>query len=249
MKNSNRVLLVKTIIMAIVLIVVAFIMVFLFGSPFKTKAVNESTLIKTPMVDPSEAEEPVYTTYAKFEHKIEESIEEPELRIVEPEINISEEIEAEEVAEEVAEEPAEEIGIAAEEPVEEEIVVDQEDLEMLACVIYQEAGADYCCDDCRRRVADVVLNRVEDDRFPDNIQDVLTQKRQYGRYYWTGVVWPERAKNDCEKHAVERAYRIAEEVLKGEHSELYGEGYIWQAEFKQGTGVVYCDQCKIYFGK
>lgn len=245
MKNSNRVLLVKTIIMAIVLIVVAFIMVFLFGSPFKTKAVNESALIKTPMVDPSEIEVPVYTTYAKFEHKIEESIEEPELKIVEPETDISEEVEVEEVAEE----PAEEIGVAAEELVEEEIVVDPEDLELLACVIYQEAGADYCCDDCRRRVADVVLNRVEDDKFPDNIQDVLTQKRQYGRYYWTGVVWPERAKNDCEKHAVERAYRIAEEVLKGEHSELYGEGYIWQAEFKQGTGVVYCDQCKIYFGK
>lgn len=220
-------------------------MVFLFGSHFKTKAVNENTLIKTPMVDPSEIEVPVYTTYAKFEHKIEESIEEPELKIVEPETDISEEVEVEEVAEE----PAEEIGVAAEELVEEEIVVDPEDLELLACVIYQEAGADYCCDDCRRRVADVVLNRVEDDRFPDNIQDVLTQKRQYGRYYWTGVVWPERAKNDCEKHAVERAYRIAEEVLKGEHSELYGEGYIWQAEFKQGTGVVYCDQCKIYFGK
>ena len=245
MKNSNHVLLVKTIIMAIVLIVVAFIMVFLFGSPFKTKAVNENTLIKTPMIESYETEVPVYTTYSKFEHKIEESIEEPELRIVEPEANISEEVEVEEVAEE----PAEEIGVAVEEPVEEEIVVDPQDLEMLACVIYQEAGADYCCDDCRRRVADVVLNRVEDDRFPDNIQDVLTQKRQYGRYYWTGVVWPERAKNDCEKHAVERAYRIAEEVLKGEHSELYGEGYIWQAEFKQGTGVVYCDQCKIYFGK
>ena len=245
MKNSNRVLLVKTIIMAIVLIVVAFILVFLFGSPFKTKAVNENTLIKAPMIESYETEVPVYTTYAKIEHEIEESIEEPELRIVEPEINISEKIEAEEVDEE----PAEDIGVAAEEPVEEENVVDPEDLEMLACVIYQEAGADYCCDDCRRRVADVVLNRAEDDRFPDNIRDVLTQKRQYGRYYWTGVVWPERAKNDCEKHAVERAYRIAEEVLKGEHSELYGEGYIWQAEFKQGTGVVYCDQCKIYFGK
>ena len=239
MKNSNRVLLVKTIIMAIVLIMVAFILVFLFGSPFKTKAVNENTLIKTPMVESYETEVPVYTTYAKIEHEIEEieEVEEPEIRVVEPEIYISEEPKEEEVEADI------------EEPVEEEIVVDPEDLEMLACVIYQEAGADYCCDDCRRRVADVVLNRVEDDRFPDNIQDVLTQKRQYGRYYWTGVVWPERAKNDCEKHAVERAYRIAEEVLKGEHSELYGEGYIWQAEFKQGTGVVYCDQCKIYFGK
>lgn len=242
MKKSNRVLLVKTIIMAIVLIVVAFIMMFLFGSPFKTKAVNENTLIKTPMIESYETEVPVYTTYAKIEHEIEEieEVEEPEIRIVEPEINISEESEVEVEVE---------VEAPAEEEVDEEIEIDPEELELLACVIYQEAGADYCCDDCRRRVADVVLNRVEDDRFPDNIQDVLTQKRQYGRYYWTGVMWPERAQNDCEKHAVERAYRIAEEVLKGEHSELYGEGYIWQAEFKQGTGVVYCDQCKIYFGK
>lgn len=249
MKKSNRVLLVKTIIMAIVLIVVAFIMVFLFGSPFKTKAVNENTLIKTPMVESYETEVPVYTTYAKIEHEIEEieeveEVEEPEIRVVEPEIYISEESEIEVEVE--VEAPAEE---EVDEEIDEEIEIDPEELELLACVIYQEAGADYCCDDCRRRVADVVLNRVEDDRFPDNIQDVLTQKRQYGRYYWTGVVWPERAQNDCEKHAVERAYRIAEEVLKGEHSELYGEGYIWQAEFKQGTGVVYCDQCKIYFGK
>lgn len=239
MKKSNRVLLVKTIIMAIVLVLIAFVLTFLYGSPFKTEAVNENTLIKTPMVESYETEVPVYTTYAKIEHEIEEieEVEEPEIRVVEPEIDISEEPTEEEVEADI------------EEPVEEEIEVDPEELELLACVIYQEAGADYCCDDCRRRVADVVLNRVEDDRFPDNIQDVLTQKRQYGRYYWTGVVWPERAKNDCEKHAVERAYRIAEEVLKGEHSELYGEGYIWQAEFKQGTGVVYCDQCKIYFGK
>ena len=239
MKNSNRVLLVKTIIMAIVLILIAFVLTFLYGSPFKTEAVNENTLIKTPMVESYETEVPVYTTYAKIEHEIEEieEVEEPEIRVVEPEIYISEEPTEEEVEADIKE------------PVEEEIEVDPEELELLACVIYQEAGADYCCDDCRRRVADVVLNRVEDDRFPDNIQGVLTQKRQYGRYYWTGVVWPERAKNDCEKHAVERAYRIAEEVLKGEHSELYGEGYIWQAEFKQGTGVVYCDQCKIYFGK
>ena len=242
MKKSNRVLLVKTIIMAIVLILIAFVLTFLYGSPFKTEAVNENTLIKTPMIESYETEVPVYTTYAKIEHEIEEieeieEVEEPEIRVVEPEIHISEEP------------TEEEVEADTEEPVEEEIEVDPEELELLACVIYQEAGADYCCDDCRRRVADVVLNRVEDDRFPDNIQDVLTQKRQYGRYYWTGVVWPERAKNDCEKHAVERAYRIAEEVLKGEHSELYGEGYIWQAEFKQGTGVVYCDQCKIYFGK
>lgn len=136
-----------------------------------------------------------------------------------------------------------------EEPVEPEIVIDPEDLEMLACVIYQEAGSDACCDDCRRRVADVVLNRVESDRFPyaDTIYEVLTAKRQYGRFYWTGVVWPDRASNPGEKHAVERAYRIAEEVLSGQHSELYGQGYVWQAEFKQGKDIVEC--CDIYFGR
>lgn len=128
-----------------------------------------------------------------------------------------------------------------------EIIVDQDELEMLACVIYQEAGGDICCDECRRRVADVVLNRVEDERFPNTIEAVLTAERQYGRFHWTGVVWPDRANNPGEAHAVDRAYRIAEEVLKGHHSELYGNGYIWQAEFKQGSDVVEC--CGIYFGR
>ena len=121
------------------------------------------------------------------------------------------------------------------------------DTELLACVIYQEAGSDYVCDKCRRRVADVVLNRVADDRFPNTVNGVLTAKNQYGRYYYTGVVWPSRAKNASEQHAVERAYRVAEEVLNGQHSDLYGNGYIWQAGFKQGSGTVKC--CGIYFGK
>lgn len=119
--------------------------------------------------------------------------------------------------------------------------------ELLACVIYQEAGADYVCDDCRRRVADVVLNRVESEWFPDTIEGVLTQESQYGRYHWTGVVWPSSSSQESEKNAVERAYRIAEEVLRGEHSELYGGGWIWQAEFPQGKEQVKC--CGIYFGR
>lgn len=121
------------------------------------------------------------------------------------------------------------------------------DLELLACVIYQETGGDMHCDECRRRVADVVLNRVADDRFPDSIYDVLMQKGQYGRYYWTGIVWPERAKNPYEKYAVERAYRIAEEVLNGQHSDLYDNGYVWQACFIQGKDNIYC--CGHYFGR
>lgn len=125
--------------------------------------------------------------------------------------------------------------------------VNPDDLELLACVIYQEAGADYVCDDCRRRVADVVLNRVNSPDFPNTIREVLTARDQYGSYHWTGVVWPKRSGSEYEKHAVERAYRVAEEVLSGQHSALYGNGYVWQAGFKQGTEGFWC--CNTYFGR
>lgn len=133
------------------------------------------------------------------------------------------------------------------ETVESNSAISEDDVELLAIVIYQEVGSDACCDDCRRRVADVILNRVESEYFPDTIYDVLTQRSQYGAFYWTGVVWPERASYSSETHAVERAYRIAREVLEGNHSELYGNDYVWQAGFVQGSEGFYC--CGVYYGK
>ncbi len=126
-------------------------------------------------------------------------------------------------------------------------VPDEAEVEMLACAIYCEAGGDACSDLCRYMVGDVMLNRVDDPRFPDTLEEVLTQKGQYGEFYWTGIVWPERAQYETERAAVERAYETARALLSGEHSELYGAGYIWQAEFAQGTDVIYLDGT--YFGR
>lgn len=130
------------------------------------------------------------------------------------------------------------------------VPVNEQDVELLACVIYQEAGGDTCCDMCRRRVADVVLNRVKDPRFKGTtIEEILIDgdpAPQWGLYSVTGVVWPDKASLPEEQHAVERAYRIAREVLDGQHSDLTSE-YIWCAEFSQGTDVIECDG--IYFGK
>lgn len=120
------------------------------------------------------------------------------------------------------------------------------DRERLACVIYQEVGGNAQCDECRKRVGDIVLNRVNDPRFPNTIEGVLTQSGQYGRFSWTGIVWQSRAHNAGEKAAVERAYRVADELLAGNHSELYGNGYVWQAGFAQGSGF-WC--CGHFFGK
>lgn len=125
--------------------------------------------------------------------------------------------------------------------------VDTDELEMLACVIYQEAGGNRSCDDCRRYVADIVLNRVEHPKFPNTIESVLTAPNQYGRFHYTGIKWPERAEYDTEKDAVNRAYQIAREVLSGQHSQLYGQGYIWQAKFVQGSDGFWC--CGHYYGK
>lgn len=125
--------------------------------------------------------------------------------------------------------------------------VPAEDLEMLACVIYQEAGGDECSDECRIDVGDVVLTRVLDPRFPNTLEGVLTAPGQYGRFSTTGIVWPERAKNPGEKHAVERAYEIARQLLSGNHGDLWGQGYVWQAEFVQGTEGFWLDG--VYFGR
>ena len=122
------------------------------------------------------------------------------------------------------------------------------EVQMLAIVIYREAGGDACSDLCRRRVGDVVLNRLADPRFPDTLEGVLTQRGQYGTMAWTGITWPERANQPGERNAVARAERIARELLTGQHSDLYGRGYVFQSEFPDlGHDAILC--CGVYFAK
>ena len=119
-----------------------------------------------------------------------------------------------------------------------------EELDILALIVYQEAGGDGVSDDTRRLVAQVFLNRVNDSRFPDSFYEVATAERQYGRLYWTGIVWPDRASSQAEAHAVERAYKIAQEVLESDEP-ICPEGVIFQAEFVQGE--IYAEQDGMYF--
>ncbi len=129
------------------------------------------------------------------------------------------------------------------EPTEEPASYTDAELEMLALVIYQEAGGDACSDDTRLKVGTVVMNRVADSRFPDSIYEVLTQELQYGRLYWTGLVWPERASQPGEAHAVERAYDCAERILEGER--FLPEDVIFQSEYIMGEIVA--EQDGFYF--
>lgn len=121
---------------------------------------------------------------------------------------------------------------------------DPANLEPLAIVIYTEAGSDSCSDETRRMVGEVVLNRVADERFPDSVRSVLTQRGQYGAFYWEGVCWPGRAYCAEESHAVDRAYECARLVLT--EPRLLPEDVVWQAEFVQGAEIV-AHQDGLYF--
>ena len=124
------------------------------------------------------------------------------------------------------------------------VELDPEDLEILAIIIYQEAGSDRCSDDTRRKVGSVFLNRVNSRKFPDTFYEVATAKSQYGTLYWTGIKWPDRAHASSEAHAVQRAYDIAEELIT--NGSILPANVIWQAEFPQGSGI-YCYQDNTYF--
>lgn len=116
------------------------------------------------------------------------------------------------------------------------ITDDPYDLELLARAIYAEAGGDDCSDETRIMVGNVILNRMNDPRYPDTMEEVLTQPLQYNIFDKTGVVWKDRASNPEEKDAVERAYRCAERVLLGE--KLLPDDVIFQSEYIQGTEIV-----------
>lgn len=120
----------------------------------------------------------------------------------------------------------------------------EEELEILALIIYQEAGGDACSNDTRRKVGSVFLNRVNSKLFPNTFEEVATQHGQYGTLYLTGIRWPERSQSLQEVHAVKRSYAIAEELLT--YGSVLPSDVIWQAGFEQGYGV-YAYQDGMYF--
>lgn len=146
------------------------------------------------------------------------------------------------------EKPMEKSVYIVDNSIEDEVVSEpsytDEQLEILAIIIYQEAGGDKCSDDTRLKVGSVFLNRVNSPLFPDTFEEVATAERQYGTLYWTGIKWPERAAHEQESHAVERAYTLAKQLLI--EGSILPDNVIWQAEFPQGDGT-YCDQDGIYF--
>lgn len=62
----------------------------------------------------------------------------------------------------------------------EQIEHDKAEIEMIAKTVYGEARGSFKTE--KAAVVWCILNRVDDDRFPDNITDVITQENQFSGY-------------------------------------------------------------------
>lgn len=82
----------------------------------------------------------------------------------------------------------------------------EEELDLLARLVYSEGGGESY--ETQLRIASVVMNRVEDPKFPNTIREVIYQKNQFSvtTIKINGVIMIDRP-------ASEESYRAAKEIL------------------------------------
>ena len=96
------------------------------------------------------------------------------------------------------------------------------DLWYLSRVIQQEAG--YCSTEMMEGVGSVVINRVNDDRFPSTIPEVINQPGQYSTAAYLASQDP-----------TQEAINVAVDLL--ENGSKFPEDVVWQANFVQGSYI------------
>ena len=124
------------------------------------------------------------------------------------------------------------------------------DLEKIAWVIYMEAGADSVCDDCRRRVADVILNLTEckitntgnDLYWPDTITGVISGGGIQGHVLHRTLLHLGHAVGDADNHLRPAHDGVAGDLLEvmsqhgGGDIELCDDPVLQGAHGHDGTG-------------
>ena len=110
-----------------------------------------------------------------------------------------------------------------------------EDIRILTTTVFHEAG--HTTEQLRQYVAQVVLNRVEDSRFPDTVKGDITQPGQYSTKYAT--VEAANAIQATDSKNGTYYYGICEDSVK---AAMMGQvempsNVLYQANFSQGKGV------------
>ena len=127
-----------------------------------------------------------------------------------------------------------------------EPAVDQSEVLALAvgidAVISSVEGGELASDVTMVMVGSTIMNRVDDPRYPDNVEEVLCQPMQFSCFSDTGLKWVGRAaENETFK---ERCMKAAERVLNGER--LLSPQVVYVSSGRQGTveaqldGLYFC---------
>ena len=137
--------------------------------------------------------------------------------------------------------------VATAAPAAEEIeIVNVDQTEALAmgidAVISSECKSEWVSDTTMIMVANVILNRTNDSRYPDTVDQVLTQPYQFSCFSESGLKWVGRAANDPAFR--ERCMSAAQAAVNGERMLNYGVVYV--SSGKQGTVEAQLDG--LYFG-
>lgn len=102
--------------------------------------------------------------------------------------------------------------------------VDTKELEMLAHLIYGEAGTVTLPDKMQIYTGSVLLNRIKSPLFPNTMKECIEQKGQYSCLYTGYLLTPD-----------ERTYENAKFLLI--HGSQLPDNVLFQSQFKQGDGV------------
>lgn len=105
------------------------------------------------------------------------------------------------------------------------IEVESEKKYLLARLVYAEASSE--SDEHQQAVASVVLNRMNSDKFPDSIDEVIYQRNplQYA------CIEDGNIDKIPDERAIKNAYYI------WDNGSILPDNVLYQAEFKQGSGV------------
>lgn len=108
----------------------------------------------------------------------------------------------------------------------------QRDRDIIATVVYNEAG--YGCSDRHMElVAAVIYNRLRSDKFPDTVYEIVTAPKQYHPLYADENSFYGKLARDSDKW--NKCRKIATMALQG--SIECPENVFYQANFTQGDGI------------
>ena len=124
--------------------------------------------------------------------------------------------------------------VSTEETVNYRILLNKEEKELLCRTVYCEAGNQSI--ETQEMVALTILNRLESDKFPDTLHDVIYQKNQYEVTTWSGFEnygWTEQVEQAVENVLIENRYP--------------SDMYYFRNGYYHSFGVPYMQSGDLYF--